>query len=107
MEDGIRFGNFFCSYSSDEEHNCIGVEIGVMTVPSLDDSAQAKTFALVFKLSHFVFAIGYILKEFWNELNFWALKTLTHFEKGAIFEWFWKRIKLSSLKEHFRNGKSS
>lgn len=64
MEDGFRIGNLFGSYSSDEEHNCIGFEIGIMEVPSLDEVARAKTFAIVFKLSHFVFAIGYILKEY-------------------------------------------
>ena len=64
MEDGFRIGNFFGSYSSDEGHNCIGLEIGIMEVPSIDEMTKAKTFAIVFKLSHFVFAIGYILKEY-------------------------------------------
>lgn len=64
MEDGFRIGNFFGSYSSDEEHNSIGIEIGVIDVPSMDELARAKTFAIVFKLSHFVFALGYILKEY-------------------------------------------
>lgn len=64
MEGGFRKGNFFGSYSCAEEYNCIGFELGIMEVPSLDELVKAKTFAVVFRLSHFVFALGYILKEY-------------------------------------------
>ena len=88
MEDGFRLGNLYGSYYADETHSCIGLEIGFMDVPNYDDSVTAHTFSIAFKISHFIFAIGYILKEFWNELNFLRLKTLIHLKmsfKDDIF----------------------
>lgn len=64
MENGFRWGNFFGSYSAGDEYSVIGFEIGIMDVPSMDETCKAHTFSIAIKLSHFVFAIGYILKEY-------------------------------------------
>lgn len=62
IEDGFRIWNFYGSYYASEEFNGIGLEIGVIDVPN-DDGATAHTFSIVLKISHFLFAIGYILRE--------------------------------------------
>lgn len=62
IEDGFRIGNFYGSYYASEEFNGIGLEIGVIDVPN-DEGATAHTFSIALKISHFVFAIGFILRE--------------------------------------------
>lgn len=63
MENGFRFGNLYGSYYADETHSCIGFEIGIIDVPNYDDSVTAHTFSIAIKLSHFIFALGWILSE--------------------------------------------
>lgn len=64
--DGFRFGNIYGSYSANEEFNGLGIEIGIVEVSTLEEDKTAKTFSIAIKISHFIFALGYIL----NELNF-------------------------------------
>lgn len=64
MCNGFRWGNFFGSYSAGDEYSVIGFEIGIMDVPSMDETRRAQTFSIAIKISHFIFAIGYILKEY-------------------------------------------
>ena len=63
IEDGFRIRNFYGSYYASEEFNGIGLEMGIMDVPNNDDSVTAHTFSIAIKLSHFIFAIGFILRE--------------------------------------------
>ena len=65
MEDGsgFRFGNFYGSYSANEGNNSIGIEIGFIDVPNLDESKIAHTFTIALTISHFIFAIGWIIDE--------------------------------------------
>ena len=62
-EYGFRFGNFYGSYYADEGHNSLGIEIGIFDVPNLDESKIAHTFSIALTISHFIFAIGYIISE--------------------------------------------
>jgi hypothetical protein len=61
--DGFRFGNLYGSYSANEEFNGIGFEIGFIEVPTLEEDARADTFSVAIKISHFIFAIGWIIEE--------------------------------------------
>lgn len=61
--NGFRLGHLFGSYYADETHNCIGIEIGIIDAPNYDDSVTAHTFSVAVKLSHFIFAIGWVLSE--------------------------------------------
>lgn len=63
IEDGFRIGSFYGSYSASESFSGIGFEMGMMDVPNNDDSVTAHTFSIAIKLSHFIFAIGFILRE--------------------------------------------
>ena len=60
---GFRLGNFYGSYSVNEENNSIGIEIGLIDVPNLDESKIAHTFSIALTISHFIFAIGWIIDE--------------------------------------------
>lgn len=62
--DGFRIGNLYGSYSANEEFDGFGLEIGVIEVPNIEEDKRAKTFSLALKISHFIFAIGYIFKEY-------------------------------------------
>ena len=62
--DGFRVGNFYGSWSANEEFNGLGFEIGVIDVPTIEGDKTAKTFSIALKISHFIFAIGYIFKEY-------------------------------------------
>ena len=62
--DGFRIGNLYGSYSVNEEFDGFGLEIGVIEVPNIEEDKRAKTFSLALKISHFIFAIGYIFKEY-------------------------------------------
>ena len=61
--DGFRFGNLYGSYSANEEFNGLGFEIGIIEVPTIEGDKTATTFSVAIKISHFVFAVGYIFKE--------------------------------------------
>ena len=62
--DGFRLGNLYGSWSANEEFNGLGFEIGVIEVTTIEEDKRAITFSIALKISHFIFAIGYILKEF-------------------------------------------
>lgn len=64
IENGFRIGRLYGSYYAEQEHNCLGFEIGIIDVPNNDDSVTAHTFSIAVKISHFIFAIGWILKEY-------------------------------------------
>lgn len=61
--DGFRLGNFYGSYSANEEFNGLGFEIGFIEVPTLEEDKMADTFSIAIKISHFIFAIGWIIGE--------------------------------------------
>lgn len=61
--DGFRWGNFYGSYSASEDFNGIGFELGIMDVPSVDNTKIARTFSIAIKISHFIFAVGWIFGE--------------------------------------------
>jgi hypothetical protein len=63
MENGFRYGNLYGSYYADESHSVLGFEMGIIDVPNYDDSVVAHTFSIAIKISHFIFAIGWILSE--------------------------------------------
>ena len=65
MEDGrgFRLGNLYGSYSANEGNNSIGIEIGFIDVPNLDESKIAHTFTIALTISHFIFAVGWIINE--------------------------------------------
>lgn len=61
--DGFNFGNFYGSYTIVEEFNGLGIEIGLMDLEDTDGLRIGKTFSIVFKVSHFMFSIGYVLED--------------------------------------------
>ena len=65
MKDGsgFRLGNFYGAYSINERNNSIGIEIGFINVSILDESKIARTFTVALTISHFIFAIGWIIDE--------------------------------------------
>jgi hypothetical protein len=63
MGDGIQIGRLYASWVAEEHYNGIGFDIGFMDIEN-DDGSIADSFSISIKISHFVFAIGVILKEY-------------------------------------------
>lgn len=63
MGNGFKYGNLYGSWCMEESINIIGVDIGIMNIPNAYGDKVAKTFTIAIKISHFCFAIGYIIKE--------------------------------------------
>lgn len=63
MGNGFRWGNLYGSWWASNKFNGIGFEMGIIDIPTMDKS-MAHTFSIAVKLSYFIFAIGYIFKEY-------------------------------------------
>ena len=61
--DGFRLGNLYGSFSANEGFNGLGFEIGFIDVPTIEEDKIADTFTIAVKISHFIFAIGWVIKE--------------------------------------------
>ena len=61
--DGFNFGNFYGSYTVVEDFSGLGIEIGFMNLEDTDWLRIGKTFAINFKISHFILSIGYVIED--------------------------------------------
>lgn len=67
MDAGFRWHNFYGSFHLTDEFCGVGFEFGALRVPSLDDSYEALTVSIVFKLATAEIAFGYIVDEYEGE----------------------------------------
>lgn len=61
--DGFNIGNFYGSYTVTEDFSDLGIEIGFMNLEDTDGLRIGKTFAINFKISHFILSIGYVIED--------------------------------------------